>query len=261
MSDYEDLCNDMGLDPSSGDDYEILLEMITEGRRPGCHSVRDDIDDEVEKLCFKKFQDASDWSKRNNGKPFMRSADGTHFVPKESISVTSKNIISRQVQIIFKKKHYPEDNPVASTWIPGTYPTTKNEEELSSIDTENRHRNFIPRLNKLSPDISKRASKNFYLTALGNTMFLPFHQQQSRSELFQLISLLEEAFMRSQRRHATREDIFLKNFEEKIKRDDMEPYWSKMPDFEYMHRRRIPKDVYFWEFCINIVMDELISRE
>ncbi|WP_139211057.1 hypothetical protein [Azotobacter beijerinckii] len=70
MSDWEEFCESKGLNIGSEDDYNKLLNSL---------------EDSLKKLSspfFKTFEEAKYWAKENIGKSFIRSPDGSGFVPK-----------------------------------------------------------------------------------------------------------------------------------------------------------------------------------
>lgn len=68
MSEWEDFCESNGWNAGVESDYDKFLDSL-EGE---------------DELIFHSFQEASQWSMKNNGAPFTRSPDGKSFIPKES---------------------------------------------------------------------------------------------------------------------------------------------------------------------------------
>lgn len=82
MGDYEKMCERMGLNAGSEEDYECLTQALLSGTRPTPR--RSHLKPRAplpKELRFSTFSEAGDWSKSNGGRPFTRTIDGLHFTP------------------------------------------------------------------------------------------------------------------------------------------------------------------------------------
>jgi len=86
VSEWEDFCEHMGVNPGCPEDYDRLMDMVEKGGRRKCYNTATDCaEDESEELIelrFSTFREAAEWAKRKKGRSFTRSADGNYFVAK-----------------------------------------------------------------------------------------------------------------------------------------------------------------------------------
>lgn len=94
MSDWEDFCESSNINPHDPDQFDRLVDKWSKDDKPTSSDEKDYFppNKKVENIYFETFQQAAEWSKNNQGKPFTRSPDGRHFVPK---NITTKNVPSR----------------------------------------------------------------------------------------------------------------------------------------------------------------------
>lgn len=224
---------------------------------------------EPELLHFATFEDARIWAQQSPGRAFSRGPDGSGFhaksaepnipahpaVPKPAPSATGP--------VMAERRPYPVDNPATATWIPGTFPANDDEEALFDIDFHNEHIIFWPALKRLSPSIFEKAKRQYNATGLAHVMSSPLHQKQSRRDLFQLLSLLEDALERSTIWYATQKEL--------SEAHDARGESGELPDFRARRRKeqdaknrgmaKVADEVVFWREAVETVMYELIDRE
>jgi hypothetical protein len=250
MSDWEDFCESQGLNPGCPDDYERFLEMLETPSSKRRHVCEPDYteEDEQEELIFTTFQEAAEWSRNNRGKPFTRSADGAHFVPKESFHKAQNKLTGAHA---YRNQPLPE----GSGWVPGSYPTT-NEEELFAKDFEHQRQTFKPLLRKLAPNIARQADRgNYYLHSSMDNL-----RKHTLSELKELQALLEERVKRCECWYSTQREDSLSWIAKREKAGyDKEP-WLKKRDQNYKNNFKKPKELVFWETALKLVREEHIHR-
>jgi superfamily II DNA helicase RecQ len=95
MGEYEEMCDSMGLSAGSEEDYDRLTRAFLTGERPTPRGTSRTPIPKTKALLFHTFGEASVWSKKNDGKPFTRTADGLHFTPAGAELKAKPN--SRQV--------------------------------------------------------------------------------------------------------------------------------------------------------------------
>lgn len=207
-------------------------------------------------FCFESFAQARAWAQSNPGGVLTRAADGSGFEGKfarrdqsvnpeqRKFSSAAANMPSGRDFKASEKKPYRIDNPAVATWVQGTYPTTEDEEELFDVDMENKRRIFWPSLKKLAPYFASQARRGTFSMMVLSSSFL---QQQSRSDLFKLLALLEEQVERSIRWYTTQ-------------RDHADLHRTRQ-DAAVNIKPHTPKETVFWQNAVAAVMDELISRE
>lgn len=81
MGEYEEMCESMGLSAGSEEDYDRLTHAMLTGERPAPRRTFRSAAPQRKELLFSTFDQASEWSKRNDGRPFTRAADGQNFTP------------------------------------------------------------------------------------------------------------------------------------------------------------------------------------
>ena len=81
MGEYEEMCESMGLSAGSEEDYDRLTHAMLTGERPTLRRTFHDAPPVLKERLFSTYDEASDWSKKNHGRPFARTADGLHFTP------------------------------------------------------------------------------------------------------------------------------------------------------------------------------------
>ena len=81
MGEYEEMCESMGLSAGSEEDYDLLTHAMLTGERPTPRRTSRYAAPLRKELLFSTFGQASEWSKKNDGRPFTRAADGQNFTP------------------------------------------------------------------------------------------------------------------------------------------------------------------------------------
>lgn len=256
----------MGVNSGCPDDYDRLLEMIEQpssGRLPSSVPVfvYDDEPEEPEELRFNTFQEAAAWAKNNKGKAFKRSADGTHFAPIEETN-EAYGIASAAPKPPTQDTASSQANDTSgSVWLPGTYPTTDDEQLLLEKDIEHQRLAFWPVLKRLAPEVFRQAR----IASIGYALDVASFQfdNNTRFELQELLTILEVRLVRSIRWHATKREALF----EDIKRREKERYINSSPETR-AHDRRLksslnaaPSEVLFWKKAIEIVQVEHSRRK
>jgi hypothetical protein len=268
MGDYEELCEQFGLSPSSDEDYEALTDILVNGtgeaREQGSRKMRDSA-----ARVFLTFQEASEWSRANNGHPFTRTADGNHFAPvksnyiksppfigssKDDLISDSWSIKREAIQAFLKGEAAPNTD-----WLPGTYLHIGSDRTEPEIDSLNEKQFFLPRLELLAPDIAKLAKKYKFATyGFYQLMSCRHHQMQTVAELLDLLDLLKGKLVRSKRWYTTQSadsginkvyDVLPSFFESNAM------VWA----YEQRHGK-IPKELCFWQGAVDIVQREVDKR-
>ena len=266
MSEWADFCEDMGVNPGSPDDYDRLINHISgKPLAPRTSHGRDDDDyapsnkRELERLSlrFDTREQAEKWSRRNYGRKFVLSIHGPHFVPEDGVDAPVANGGFVEIGVtIWPRKPYPLNNPAAATWIPGTYPTTANESQLSIIDRENDHRRFFPRLRKLSPSIYQACLKcDIY--SLPKWICQVHGQQMTEHHMLQLLGFAEDRIERYERYFRTEIEAYRSPVDQR-REPDHEGYI--MIDGSEGDLNRPPsKELVFWRTVYDAVMAELVE--
>lgn len=251
MSDWEEFCESKGLNPGCPDDYERLFEMLESPSKTRQRNWEPDFVEvaEQEELIFKTFQEAAGWSKNNGGRPFTRSADGAHFVPKNAFENVQKELIGAHA---YRNQSIPE----GSDWLPGSYPRTKEEEALFAKDCEHERRTFKPMLRKLAPDVARQADRgSYYLHSISN-----YFRKLTLAELKELQALLEERLKRCERWYSTQREDQLKWIAKREQSGYANESWYKKRDQNYKNRYKKPEELFFWEKALKFVREEHIRR-
>lgn len=225
--------------------------------------------DEPELPHFTTFEDARIWAQKSPGRAFSRSPDGSGFDAKPTEPVLAahpagpNSAAPAPRPVVPERLPYPIDNPATATWIPGSCPANDDEEALFDIDCHNKRVVFWPALKRLSPSIYEKAKRQRYAFELCNVMSSPFHQKQSRHDLFQLLTLLENQLEQStiwyarQRELDDAHDVCV----ERGRLPDYRTQWRKDQDAKNQGKAKVPGEVMFWREAVAIVLGELIDRE
>lgn len=264
MSEWAEFCENMGINPGCPDDYERLLDQLA-GKVPQRPTGRADDDEyqpsdrlrlEREQLRFENREEAVAWSQKHGNRAFVRSIHGPHFVPKDGVDAPRNlgGMVQRGVTV-WPPKRYPRENPAASTWVPGSYPTTRAEEELSAIDRENVERTFLPRLRKLAPWLF-RASRKLDLPLKRDLIVQWAGRPLTQSELFAVLTLAENRVAHYEQYFRSQEAARIRPVEQRHEPDHwmyrfIQPYNESNP----------PRELIFWRAAYDIVMDELVDLE
>lgn len=90
-----------------------------------------------------------------------------------------------------------------------------------------------------------------------------FHQTQSRHDLFQLLTLLEDQLERSTIWYARQKELSDAH-DVRVERGELPDYrtqWRKEQDAKNRGKVRVPGEVMFWREAVESVMGELVDRE
>lgn len=271
MGEYEELCERFGLDPSSGDDYERLTDVLVGGgsERP---EPADWPGTEKRELLFATFQEACEWSKAQGGKPFTRCADGSHFAPVGSecaspredglaegqsglASIGPVEVSRAEVLAFLEGRAAP-----GSDWLPGTWMGLNHTgPNPSTRDYHMEKRHFLPRLTALAPAIARQwRSGRHGTTGFFTMMSNRFHAQQSSRQLSELLRLLEGRLVRARRWYAT----------QAAARGEMKAYENIPSPFLpsgmfHAHKKQYgetPQELVFWLGAIESVRKEVERR-
>lgn len=255
MSEWEDFCEHMGVNPGCPDDYDRLMDMVQKGGRGTCYNlVTDGPEDESEELVelrFSTFREAAEWAKRNKGRSFTRSADGNYFVATGgAVDAPAKGDVPA-----FCRGDYL---PPGANWIPGTFPATAEEEELSSLDYAHKRRTFWPRLRRLAPSVARLEVMGNYSFSLSAASFR--FRENTLCELDELRALLAEVNDRTIRWYTTQREYRLRIIAEREKSGYTKAPWLKEQDEKFKRYEKIPDEVLFWEKALSLVEDEQYWR-
>lgn len=271
MGEYEDLCQQMGLDPSTDEDYDRLSDALVNGRSIGAQSDPDD-EDEPEEILFPTFREASEWSKQHGGKPFTRTADGNYFAPvgsdaakplevatadKGRVQEDPPRVSKAEVRAFFEGKVAP-----GADWLPGTWPRGASSDPSHANferDQLKEKRLFLPRLAALAPDIARAKRRGRFSTVFMYTlMSTTFHQAQSMEQLRQLLYLLEGKLIRAKRWYSTQA---ADQGEDKSYERIPSPLLSRSKLFEHQRQHGVvPEELLFWQGTVEIVRTEIARR-
>ena len=266
MGEYEELCENMGLSPGSEDDYELLTDMLVNGKRATRKADNSEDRDSAD-LIFVTYQEAREWSKANNGHPFSRTADGDGFTPvgsklakpvdrsrsNKGDSLGQGSIDQYVIRAFLKGESAP-----GTGWLPGTW-TNSFDEGPADLDYIMEKRFFLPRLSVLAPEIANWAKNGRFVTYnLPRLMSSKHHQAQSSAQLRELLDLLEGKLVRLKRWYATQAAA---GGEIKTYEFLPSPFQAsgKIHEHERQHGKT-PKELYFWQGTVEILRQELARR-
>lgn len=266
MSEWADFCEDMGVDPGSPEDYDRLIDHIS--GKPLARRPSDSPDDndyapadkrqlERQALRFDSREQAEKWSRRNHGRKVVPSIHGPHFVPEDGVDAPlHKGAFAESGVTIWPPKPYPLENPLAPTWIPGTYPTTEHEAQLHFIDGENDRRRFFPRLRKLSVSIY-RASLKSDVRSLPKQLCHVYGRQMTEQQMLQLLGLAEDRIERYERYFCTETQAYQRPPDQRQEPD----HWAyiRIDGNEHLLTRPRPTNLVFWQVVYEEVMAELVE--
>src|SRR5574337_1073603 len=253
MSDWEEFCENMGVNPGCPDDYDRLMDGLQSGTWSRCRESAADYaeyeDLEPAEHEFAIFDEAADWARRNAGSLLTRSADGTRFVVKEAAAAAPKK---GGVPAFCRRDYLPP----GTKWVPGTFPVAKEDDELFDLDFEHEQRTFWPRLKKLAPEVVRLAYRNHSWINL-HAKSLRF-RELAPHELDELEALLTEKLNRGIRWYETQREDKLKRIAERKKsgyaKNDA---WLRKRDEMAERRSRTPDEILFWEKALELVQEEL----
>jgi hypothetical protein len=225
--------------------------------------------DDPELSHFTTFEDARIWAQQSPSRVFSRSPNGSGFDAKPNAPVLAAhpagpNLVAPAPRpAVPGLLPYPIDNPATATWVPGSYPANEDEDDLFDIDYHNKRIVFWPALKRLSPSIYQKAKRQHNAIGLCNVMSSPFHQKQSRHDLFQLLTLLEDQLERSTTWYARQKELRDAHYArvERGELPDCRTQWRKDQDAKNRGKAKVPGEVLFWREAVEIVMGELIDRE
>jgi hypothetical protein len=173
MGEYEEMCEKFGLKPGSEEDYDRLVEIMTDGGAVGSsrnglsHEVSGDSSvhttdaSDAAEQSFKTFAEARDWAQQHPGRSFTRAQNGVGFQ-----SVAPRLRGSDSVAANSSKPNVGEALPPLFEYRRG-----------SGVDW----RGYMDQLTPLSPqldNILRRSSSNAY-----DCHVLPFSARQFELEL------------------------------------------------------------------------------
>lgn len=274
MGEYEDLCRQEGLDPSSEEDYERLQDSLVSGRRiwpsPG-----KDLGGAADEIHFSTFSEASEWSKRNGGRPFTRSSDGIHFIPVGSRDSTSPDrrtrfkhfsFLEHSVQFMDVSQAEVQaflqgDAAPGSDWLPGTwydFPISPELEAILERQSLLESKVFMPRLAMLAPDIHRNLQRTHPSYYASSVRAPGHHRKQTIEQLEQLLSLLEGKLTRTRRWYTT---CAAARGESRTYEDIPLPSWSGNKLYEHIAKHgKTPKDLVYWHTLVHAVRAEITRR-
>lgn len=266
MGEYEEMCEKMGLSPGSEDDYELLTDMLVNGKR-STREADDSDDRDSADLIFVTFQEAREWSKANNGHPFSRTADGDAFTPVGSKltkpiegSRSNKDDSRDQVSIgqdAIRAFLRGEAAP-GTDWLPGTW-SNSFDEGPADRDHIKEKRFFLPRLSVLAPEIANWAKNGRFITyTMPRLMSSKHHQAQSSAQLRELRDLLEGKLVRTKRWYATQAAASGELTTYELIPSPFQAS-GKIREHERQHGKT-PKELCFWQGSVEILLQELARR-
>jgi len=268
MGDYEKLCDQMGLNPGSEEDYEKLFKIMVHGRgKERTHSPSFLEGDKPRELIFGSFHEACEWSKNHSGSPFTRSADGRYFIPMGSKYADHEIESFTQVQESELRAFLKGAAAPGVNWLPGTYVGIADaapNKALFERDQLLEKQYFLPRLSALAPRIANEKIKGKYsVVGLGKLMSSPFHTAQSLDQVKELLDLLEGKLVRAKRWYATQaaemggDAEFIKN-----KYQEIPSHFQairKLMDYQAKFGK-VPIELYFWQAAVEVVREEYAVR-
>ena len=248
MSEWEEFCENMGVNAGDPDDYDRLENyLLNDGPHPRRLSVSDvELDEHLPQLRFATFKEASEWALKNQGRPFTRSSDGTSFVPASP---------ERQEQA--RSVSSDSDGLSADAWDDEAL-YHSNPSEFYEKCYENERRTFYPKLRSLAPFWGRRADRGRYTCFMERT----FLTRISGKALADLLDLLQRKAVRTERWYGVQRDDHLEHI---AKREQSgyagQPSWLKDKDARYKQApRRPPEDLKFWRDCAGHVQTEISRR-
>lgn len=222
------------------------------------------------RLHFDTFEQARAWAQAGAGRSFSRALGGAGFdakaePPKGNGVPSSANppALGRDRTSLRKRIPYPSENPAIATWFPGDYARTEAEWQLAWIDVYNRRHVFEANLRRLSPAIAASVARDYNDTGLGNVMSSTFHRKQSRHDLYQLLTLLEDELERRMLYH-TQDRPGYAAYRKRVETGqlpDSQSYWQGERYAIEQTKGRIPRSDLFLLYAIELVMTELVDRE
>jgi len=266
MGEYEELCENMGLSPGSEGDYELLTDMLVNGKR-ATRKTDNSEDRESVDLIFVTFQEAREWSKANSGHPFSRTADGDAFTPvgsklakpvEVSRSTTDDSLDQGSMGQDVIRAYLKGESAPGTDWLPGTW-VDSFDRGPADLDYIKEKRFFLPRLSVLAPEIANWAKNGRFVTYnLPRLMSSKHHQGQSSAQLRELLDLLEGKLVRVKRWYATQAaaggqvrtyEIVPSPFQASRKIHEHERQYGKTPE-----------ELWFWQGTVEILRQELARR-
>lgn len=268
MSEYEDLCEKYGLSPGSEDDYDRLGEIMANGGgRQNPHSPNNFDDGLSVELVFRTFQEACQWSKKHEGKPFTRTVDGRYFAPVGSARANPATSNLAQISRSEVSAFLQGVAAPGSNWLPGTFVPLfglEQDEERSDFDRLLENQYFLPRLSALAPRIARETISGRYSTSgLSKMMSSSFHQAQSSRQLQELLELLEGKLLRVKRWYMTQAIANGEEMKDVVNRLQEVPSPFQAMGKLWDHRRRYgktPVDLLFWQGAVEVVREAFAYR-
>lgn len=265
MSEYEELCDSMGLNPGSEEDYDRLVDAMVNGTRPRRTKASGWNAGDEQEFLFPTFREASEWSKRNGGKPFRRSADGAFFVPVRSALAQQATNELRSESVATVRAFLEGKALPGSDWLPGTYDGDGLMEGLWLRDFERGKRYFRPRLAVLAPPFARQYERGDFDFAPGSRSFL---KSLSPEQLGELLALLEGKLIRAKRWYKT---SAIAEAKPGVAID--ETLYEEIPvgfnqiraivegRVDDLKRHKLfPKELLFWRAAVDIVQKEYDQR-
>ena len=212
MSDWEAFCEAMGANHGSSEDYDRMIALL-----PGVPSLNryrvaeDYTEGESTAHRFETFQEAATWAKSGKGRVFTRSTDGKYFVPKEPVSGVAKTASAILRPKTEKRVQWPSHEPNISGWIPGSYPTTDEEQGFADKDFKEVCDFFYRTIERLAPSVWRswhyKNRHPFSITGLSGKLLC---RRKTNVELLELLAAFEWRLVRSNQLKTSKEQKKLK---------------------------------------------------